>query len=76
MFERIEVNPKIMCGKPVIKGTRIPIYLILELIASGYTFERVIEAYPELKKEDILAALSYAASVTKYEETELLERVK
>ena len=38
---RIEINPKILCGKPVIKGTRIPVYLILELLAAEYDFERI-----------------------------------
>jgi len=72
MFKRVEVNPRIMCGKPVIRGTRIPVYLILELIAAGYSFKKVIKTYPLLKDEDILAALDYAASVTKHEETALL----
>lgn len=71
MLNRIEVNPKIMCGKPVIKGTRIPVYIILELMSAGYTFEKIMETYPELQKEDILAALSYAASLANYEELEL-----
>ena len=48
MGERIEVNPKILCGKPVIKGTRIPVYLILELLSAGYDFKRIIKAYPTL----------------------------
>ena len=74
--KHIEVNPKIMCGKPVIKGTRIPIYIILELLAAGYSFDRILEAYPTLTKEDITAALEYAAAVTKHEETELMEAIK
>lgn len=68
MDKRIVVNPKIMVGKPVIKGTRIPIYLILNLLAAGYTFERIIKAYPDLTKRDIKAALEYAQALTKYEE--------
>lgn len=51
-----------MCGKPVIKGTRIPVYLVLNLIAAGYDFGRIIKAYPELTKSDIKAALEYAQS--------------
>ena len=65
---RIEINPKILCGKPVIKGTRIPVYLILELLAAGYDFERIMEAYPDLKREDIEAAIEYASEILKGEE--------
>jgi uncharacterized protein (DUF433 family) len=68
MEKRIIVNPKIMCGKPVIKGTRIPVYLILNLLAAGYTFERIVEAYPQLTKKDIKAALEYVQFITRYEE--------
>ncbi len=68
MNQRIVVNPKIMAGKPIIKGTRIPVYLILNLLAAGYNFERIIKAYPQLVKEDIKAALEYAQALTKYEE--------
>ena len=57
---RIEVNPDIMLGKPVVAGTRIPVYLILNLLASGYSFERIVQAYPGLTREDIVAALAYA----------------
>ena len=68
MNKRIIVDPKIMCGKPVIKGTRIPVYLILNLLAAGYTFERIIKAYPQLTKKDIKAALEYVQALTKREE--------
>jgi uncharacterized protein (DUF433 family) len=66
--ERIEVNPKILGGKPVIKGTRIPVYLILELLSAGYNFKRIIKAYPSLTEEDIKAAVNYAAQIVKNEE--------
>jgi len=66
--ERIEVNPKILGGKPVIKGTRIPVYLILELLSAGYDFKRIIKAYPTLTEEDIKAAVNYAAQIVKNEE--------
>lgn len=68
MNKKIHVDPKIMCGKPVIKGTRIPVYLILNLLAAGYNFDRIIKAYPELTKADIIAGLEYAENITKYEE--------
>lgn len=59
------MNPKILGGKPVIKGMRIPVYLILELLSAGYDFKRIMEAYPTLKEEDIKAAVEYAAKVMK-----------
>ena len=65
---RVEVNPRILGGKPVIKGTRIPVYLILELLSAGYDFKRIIEAYPRLTDDDIRAAVEYAATVMKNEE--------
>lgn len=69
MGERIEVNPKILGGKAVIKGTRIPVYLILELLSAGYNFKSIIKAYPSLIEEDIKAAVNYAAQIVKNEET-------
>lgn len=68
MGERVEVNPKILGGKPVIKGTRIPVYLILELLSAGYDFKRIIEAYPALTEADVKAAVDYAARIVKNEE--------
>ena len=65
----IEINPKIMHGEPVIVGTRIPIYAILDLIAAGYTFGDIIKkAYPQLNIEQIRAAVEYANAVIKNEE--------
>lgn len=54
-------DPAVMMGKPVIKGTRITVELILEKLASGETIEQVLEAYPHLTREGIQAALSFAA---------------
>ena len=59
-MDRIELNPKVCNGKPVIKGTRIPVSVILEQIAEGETWDKLLAGYPELKKEDIQAALLYA----------------
>lgn len=67
LTERIEVNPKILGGKPVVKGTRIPVYLILELLSAGYDFKRILKAYPCLTEEDIKAAVDYAAQIVKNE---------
>lgn len=68
-LERIEKNPKIMLGKPVIKGTRIPVELILRKLSEGGTIEELLDAYPNLRREDIQAALAYAAEALALEET-------
>ncbi len=64
---RIEINPEVMVDKPIIKGTRIPVEFILELLASGWTFEEILENYPQLKREDILAAIEYSLEILKNE---------
>lgn len=68
MKRRIVVNPQILVGKPVIEGTRIPVSLIVNLIANGYTVDRVVEAYPILTKEDVMTALEYAQAVLNRED--------
>ena len=68
LLNRLEVNTKIMFGKPVIKGSRLTVVLILEKFANGYTEEQVIEAFPFLIKEDIRASVLYAAKVLSLEE--------
>lgn len=67
-FERIEINPRVCNGRPVIKGTRIPISVILEQIAEGESWEAVLSGYPELKKKDIQAALHYARASLEHAE--------
>lgn len=62
-MDRIEVNPGICSGKPVIRGTRIMVRNILGMIAGGYTLDRVLTSYPELGCEDVVAAVEYAANV-------------
>ena len=59
--DRITIDPNILVGKPVITGTRIPVYLILNLIANGYDFDRIIEDYPNLTHKDVRASLLYAS---------------
>ena len=59
-LDRIELNPKVCNGKPVIKGTRIPVSVILEQIAEGESWTGLLSGYPELEKDDIKAALLYA----------------
>lgn len=63
----IEVDPNICGGKPVIKGTRITVEFILELLANGWSYEEILENYPQLKREDILEAIRYAVEVLKEE---------
>jgi len=67
--ERVEVNPKIMLGKPVIRGTRIPVELILRKLGEGASTEDLLDAYPRLTSEDVQAALMYASHVLAREET-------
>ncbi|CAB1074647.1 antitoxin [Alkalispirochaeta odontotermitis] len=59
-IDRIELNPKVCNGKPVIKGTRIPVSVLLEQIAEGESWTDLLSGYPELEKNDIKAALLYA----------------
>lgn len=61
-MDRIELNPRVCNGKPVIRGTRIPVSVILEQIAQGESWEALLKGYPELNKEDIRAALLYASA--------------
>jgi len=75
LLDRIEINPKVMVGKPVIKGTRIPIDLILKMLSQGISTEEILKEYPHLTKEDIQAALAYAALALEEEEVLPLERV-
>lgn len=58
---RIEINPEVMLGKPVIRGTRIPVELLIRKLSEGATEADLLDAYPRLTLEDIKAALSYAA---------------
>ena len=67
--DRIEINARIMLGKPVVRGTRITVELILRKIAEGATEEVLLDAYPTLKKKDIKAAIVYAADTLAHEET-------
>lgn len=69
MKQRIIIDPKILVGKPVIAGTRIPVYLILNLLAKGKTIQDITEDYPELEEEDVKTAITYAASHMEYDET-------
>ncbi|HEY8020111.1 MAG TPA: DUF433 domain-containing protein [Thermoanaerobaculia bacterium] len=60
LLDRIELHPEVMLGKPVVRGTRITVEIILEKIAAGCSIEEILEDYPRLAREDILAAVAYA----------------
>ena len=63
MFERITADPHVCSGKPCIRGTRIMVKNILGMIAGGYTIESILDAYPELVREDVTQAIEYASEV-------------
>lgn len=67
MPNRIEINPKIMMGKAVIKGTRITVESILEKLSAGETSDNILLAHPHISKEDIKASLAFAAESLKGE---------
>ena len=64
MLSRITVDPDVCHGKRVIRGLRYPVQIILEQLSSGMTFEDILEDYPDLEREDLLAALAFAAKMT------------
>ena len=64
LTERITIDPKICHGNPTIRGLRYPVEMILELLSSGMTLEEILADYEDLEREDILAALSFAARLT------------
>jgi uncharacterized protein (DUF433 family) len=66
--ERIEINPKVMLGKPVVRGTRITVELLLRKLSEGASETDLLEDYPHLSAEDIRAAIKYAADVIAREE--------
>lgn len=66
LINRITVNPEICHGKPTIRNKRYTVDLILDLLSAGSTHAEILEDYPNLEEEDILACLAYATKVTKY----------
>jgi len=65
--EYIEIRPDVMMGKACLKGTRIPVYLVLEKLGAGETTEQILDAYPQLTRDHITAALKYAAGLANNE---------
>jgi uncharacterized protein (DUF433 family) len=70
---RIEINPKVMLGKPVIRGTRIPVELLLRKLAEGATDADLLDAYPRLTPADIRAAIGFAADTIAHEKIVVFE---
>jgi uncharacterized protein (DUF433 family) len=68
LLQRITIDPKVMVGKPVIRGTRIPVGLILKMLGQGIPTEEILREYPRLEKIDIEAAMAYAAGVIEHED--------
>lgn len=73
LLGRIEINPKVMLGKPVIRGTRIPVEIILRKLSQNISVEEILRDYPRLTREDIYAALDYAAESVSGEKVHLLK---
>ncbi len=67
LLDRITVNPKVLVGKPVIRGTRISVELVLDLLSQGWSTEQVLQQYDHLTKEDVRACLAYAGEVLRSE---------
>jgi uncharacterized protein (DUF433 family) len=65
LLKRISVNPNVCFGKPCIRGHRIWVSLILDLLASGMTVEHILKEYPQLSREDILACVAYGAEMSR-----------
>lgn len=72
--DRIVIDPKVMLGKPVIRGTRIPVELVVRKLSEGVSEADLLDGYPGLTRDDIHAALAYAADALAHEETILLSR--
>ena len=68
LLERIVVNPKIMGGKPIVRGTRITVEQVLKMLAQGLSVDEILKDYPHLSKDDVAAVLFYAAKVAGEEE--------
>ena len=70
--DRITIDPKILSGKPVFKGTRIPISIVLRMLRDGATFQKIMEEYPRLTEEDIKVALDYSVFVVDHRDEEII----
>ena len=71
--DRITVDPRILVGKPVVKGTRIAVEMVVDFLAAGWTYEQVLDSYPTLEADDIRACLAYASELLHSEKVFPLE---
>jgi len=71
-IDRITSDPKILSGKPVFKGTRIPISIVLKMLRDGASFQKILEEYPKLTEEDIKAALDYSVFIIDHPDEEII----
>ena len=71
MLDRISIDPRVCHGKPCIKGTRVPVFVILDALAANMTYEEISDDYPPITSEDIRAVLYYAAMLANEEEVVL-----
>ena len=71
--DRINIDPKILFGKPVFKGTRIPISIVLKTLRDGATFQKILNEYPRLTEDDIKAALDYSVFIVDHPEEEIID---
>ncbi len=65
LMNRIQIDPAVCHGQPCVRGTRIPVWLIIQYLANGDTADQVVAAYPTISHEDIKACLAYAAELTR-----------
>lgn len=73
LLERITIDPDICHGKPCIRGLRYPVEILLELLSSGMTIEEILADYEDLEREDVLAALAFAARLSHVKRVELVK---
>jgi uncharacterized protein (DUF433 family) len=71
--DRITIDPRILVGKPTVKGTRISVEMVVDLLAAGWTHEQVLDSYPTLRPDDIRACLAYASELLHSEKVFPLE---
>jgi len=72
--ERIEINPDVLVGKPIIRGTRIAVEFVVDLLARGWSMEQILQEYDHLTRADIMACLGYASDTLKSERVYLVPR--